>query len=263
VNKLSTQINEFDFFTIRSLMDNLPPLVTIDANAPTRDAVAKMCTKDYSQLPVVEDNNCVGSVTLGSILRQLRKEDKKGNLGLGFMKWPVKRFVDKNPRFVSPDDGLLKHIEWMADKGFILVGSPSKLEAIITNYDMVCFFKHTTEPFLLLREIETALRYIVRQKLQSQELKKALASVKNEKGLTPSSLDELAFNDLRQLILANWTKLQDIFLDHNKTDKQLQEIRNLRNEIFHFRARLSASKLDQLKALRDNYVKLARSLAEK
>lgn len=243
-------------------MDDLPPLETIDAKAPIRDAVAKMCIKDYSQLPVVEDKKCVGSVTLDSILRQLRKEDKKGNLGLNFMNWPVKRFIAKNPRFVSPDDDLLKYVEWMADKGFVLIGDPSRLEAIVTNYDLVLFFKCTTEPFLLLREIETALRYVIRRKLQHQELKEALASVKTEDGSRPSNLDELTLNNLRQLILVNWTKLQDLLLDRKKTDKQLQAIRKLRNEIFHFRARLSASQLAQLKALRNNCVKLAKSLTK-
>lgn len=180
-----------------------------------------------------------------------------------FMNWSVKRFIDENSRFVSPDDDLLKHVEWMAEKGFVLIGAPSSLEAIVTNYDLVRFFKCTTEPFLLLREIETALRYVVRRKLQDQELKEALASIKTEDGSRPSDLDELTFNNLRQLVLANWTKLQDLFLDRDKTDKQLQTIGKLRNQIFHFRARLFVSQLAQLKALRDNSAKLAKSLTQK
>ena len=96
-------------------MEDVPPLETIDVKAPVREALAKMCAKNYSQLPVIQDKTCIGSVTLESIICQLRKEDLKGNLGLNFMNWPVKRFVEKNTRFVNPDDDILKHIEWMAE----------------------------------------------------------------------------------------------------------------------------------------------------
>jgi len=223
-----------------------------------------MCTKEYSQLPVIENNSCIGSVTLDSILRRLRSIDKKGKQGLNFMGWPVKRFIDENVRYASAHDDLIKHFEWMAEKGFVLVGVPSNPEAIITNYDLVYFLKRKTEPFLLLREIETCLRYIVRWKLQDEGLKEALASVRIIDGSQPSGLEELTLDNLRQLICtrANWEKLKDPFVDRNITNKRLETICKLRNQILHFRGRLLASHLAQLKMLRDHYVKLATNLTK-
>jgi len=36
---------------------------------------------------------------------------RKGNRGLDFMDWPVKRFIEKDARFVRHEDGILKHVE--------------------------------------------------------------------------------------------------------------------------------------------------------
>jgi len=238
-------------------MEDLPALETVDSKDTIRDAIVKMCTWDYSQLPVIQDGKCIGTVSLDSILRWLRILDKKGTLKTEFMDWHVERFVDKNPRFVSPDDDILKHTKWMADRGFVLIGTPSKLEGIITNYDLVLLFKSETEAFLLLREIETALRHVVSRKLKGVELKEALASVSKKDDLRPSDLNELTFNDLRQLIMTNWTRLQDLFPDRGKTDKQLEAIRNLRNQVFHFRTQLLTSHLARLEKMRDYCVKLA------
>jgi len=69
-------------------------LETIKADRPIREALGKMCAKRYSQLPVIQGKNCIGAVTLESILTLLTKEDAKGNVGLKFMDWPVRRFVD-------------------------------------------------------------------------------------------------------------------------------------------------------------------------
>lgn len=240
-------------------MGTLPPLETIEAGAPIRDAIRKMCIKDYSQLPVTKNKNCVGSVTSDSVLRRLRNADQKGyDID---MDWPVERFLDENPpRFVRSDDDLIRHVDWMASKGFVLIGSPQKLEAIVTNYDLVLFFKWKTEAFLLLREIETTIRYLIGQTLSDQELKEALASVKKEDGSTAASLTDLTFDNLRQLILANWTKFENLFKDRKQMDKQLQIVRNMRNEVFHFRKPIEPSRLHQLRRLRDNYIKLATGL---
>jgi len=253
-----------DRFTIGRLMEDLPPLETVSSTAPIREALGKMCSKEYSQLPVIEDNSCIGSITSDSILRQLQSICQKGKQGLGFMDWPVKAFVDKNVRYVSVDDDLVKHVEWMAENGFVLIGGPSKPEGIITNYDLVLFLKRKTEPFLLLREIETCLRYIVSRKLPEDKLKEALALIKTPYGSQPATLEELTLDNLRQLICtgANWEKLKEPFVDRNKTNKRLETICKLRNQILHFRGRLLASHLVQLKMLRDHYVKLATILSK-
>jgi len=260
---LNTQTKHFDHLIVRDLMEDVPPLETIDAEALVREALAKMCAKNYSQLPVIQNKICIGSITLESIVCRLRKRELKGNLGLNFMCWPVERFVDKNTRFVNPYDDILKHTEWMAEKGFVLVGSDQKLESIVTNFDLVGFFKNNVEVFLLLREVETSLRYMVSKCLEEDKLRAVLASLKREHGPSPSSINDLTLDELRQLVLVNWEEFRDSFLYRQRTDNQLQKIRDFRNRIFHFRTRITAPELTSIRKLRDNYINLANSLPDK
>ena len=91
-------------------MGALPALETIEAGAPIRDAIRKMCAKDYSQLPVTKDGNCIGSVTSDSILLRLRDADeKRGHIDMG---WPVEAFLDKKPpHYARSEDDLMSHVE--------------------------------------------------------------------------------------------------------------------------------------------------------
>lgn len=243
----------------RNLITTLPPLEVTEESAPIRKAISIMCSKNYSQLPVIKDNVCIGSITSDSILLQLKKADQKGyNVN---MDWPVKRFLDQNPpRFVKLDDDIINHVDWMANKSFVLIGSPQKLRGIVTNYDLVLFFKQKTEAFLLIGEIETAIRYVIVQTLSKQELGKALDALGKKDKIKINSLSDLTFDRLRQLILGQWTKLKVLFKNREQTDKQLQMIRNIRNEIFHFRKSIRASRLQDLRRLRDNYIKIALSI---
>jgi len=60
-------------------MGDLMPLETIGAKRPVKEALAKMCANKFSQLPVIQNNICIGSVTFESILCQRREEDLRGN----------------------------------------------------------------------------------------------------------------------------------------------------------------------------------------
>jgi hypothetical protein len=145
----------------------------------------------------------------------------------------------------------------LASNNFVFVGSPKQIEGIVTNYDLVLFFKKETEVFLLISEIESALRHIIDQLLTAEELCKSLESIKTEKGRTLKALSDLSFDHLRQIIFSHWKIFGSVFKNQEMTDKQLQNIRNLRNGIFHFRSSIGAAKLQDLRRLRDNYVKLA------
>jgi len=255
----SAAATHFDHFTVGDLTEDLPPLETIKANQPIREALRKMCAKKYSQLPVIQGKNCIGAVTLESILTLLTKEDAKGNVGLNFMSWPVRRFVDYHARLANPEEDLLKHVEVMAEKGFVIIGFRSTCKSLVTNYDLVHFFKEKTEIFLLLREIETCLRFIVGESLSKRELAQALHSIKTDDGSAPSCINDLTFDELRQLICGNWKSLKNCFLERKKIDEQLIKIRDLRNRVFHYRDHVTTSEFAYIKRIRDNCIRLAYS----
>jgi len=79
----------------------------------------------------------------------------------------------------------------------------------------------------------------------------------------PSSIDDLSFDELRQLICRNWRALKNYFLEKERIDKQLVKIRDLRNRVFHFRDPVTTSEFAFLKRIRDNYLRLAYSITRK
>ena len=257
------EAKHFYHFTVGDLIDGLPSLETVRADQPIREALRKMCTKKYSQLPVIHGSNCIGAVTLESILTLLTREDAKENAGLSFMDLPVQRFVDNRVEPAQIEDDLLKHVEVMAEQGYVIVKSGSRLKSLVTNYDLVHFFREETEIFLMLREVETCLRFIVHTSLSKRKLMRALHSIKRKDGPPPSRINDLSFDELRQLICRNWKPLKDNFSEKEKTDKLLAKVRDLRNRIFHFRDQITKGDFGFIKKVRDNCIKLAHSRTRK
>jgi CBS domain-containing protein len=254
---------DYDRFNFHNMIGDLPFPETVDSMTPIRDVFEIMLDRNYSQMPVLEKGKWIGTVTLLSVLRKLKNEGDRKSLNERFMDFPAKAFIDENSKFVNPNEDILGYVDWMAQNDFVIVGSHSKLLAIFTNYNMVHFFKRKTEAFLLLREIETILRYLVSQKFQDKELKQALELVKTEDNSKIGSIDELTLNDLRQFILTHWGELEDLFLDRERINEQLKKICRLRNQILHFRGQVMVSNLCQLQMFRDSYLKLATSVARK
>jgi len=252
---------EYDRFNFHSMIGDLPFPETVDSMTPITDVLGIMLDKNYSQIPVVEKGKWIGTVTLFSVLRKLKSEGDGKSLNERFMDFPAKAFVDENSKFVNPNEDILEYVDWMAKNDFVIAGSHSKLLALFTNYDMVHFFKRKTEAFLLLREIETILRYLVSQRLKDKELKQALEHFKTQNNSKIGSIDELTLNDLRQFILMHWGELECLFLDRERINGQLEKICTLRNHVLHFRGQMMASNLCQLQMFRDSYLKLATSVA--
>jgi predicted transcriptional regulator len=263
---------QFDRFTLDYLTRFTPPLETINAKTRISDAIDIMCSKNYSQLPIMQTNSdgsesCVGVVTVLSFLQILKQQLEKENDGVSkIMEWPVVRFkVTDEPTFAQSSDEILEYVDVMAKEDFVLVGSRQKCNSIITNSDVVSFFKNNTEVFLLLREIETSLRYVISKCLGEDKLKGVLDSVRltrrdrNDK--TPlGSVDDLSQDELRQIVLGNWDEFDRCFKDKDKIDVQLQYVRDLRNTVFHFRSKITVSELTHIKKLRDNFTKIADSM---
>jgi CBS domain-containing protein len=253
---------DYDRFNFGSIIRDLPSPERVDSMTPISDVFNMMLDKNYSQVLVVEKGKWIGTVTLFSVLRKLKSEGDGKTLNGRFMDFPAKAFVDENSKFVKTDEDILEYADWMAKNDFVIVGSQSNLLAIFTNYDMVHFLKRKSEAFLLLREIETVLRYLVSQKINDEDLKQALERFKTEDKSNIISIDELTLNDLRQFILMHWRELESLFLDCERINVQLETICRLRNQILHFRGQVMASSLCQLQMFRDSYLKLTSSVAK-
>lgn len=239
---------------------HIPSVEPVDSACLARLALKRMLATKCSQLPVLENGICLGVVSSESILRRLGQEAAKGNHAKGLMKWPVTRFIDEHspPLYIDPDEELTDFAEKVEERGFALIGNPKKLESIVTSHHLVDFFMRKTEVFLVLREIETAIRYLIRQKIRDEALGDVLASIHSKDGREqPTELEELSFDELRNLIIERWKDFKDIFADRERTDDDLTRIRDIRNAVFHFRIHLFPTQLTQLRNYRNYYLMLA------
>jgi CBS domain-containing protein len=247
-----------EFLRIDSLLARKPSPIHVRPDDSLRDAIQLMKQYEYSQLPVVDDSGrSAGLVTCESVARKLLEIGSKDLLA-----FPVKSCCIE-PRYVKRDDDLFKHLDLMADDAAVLVGSPNSVEGIITNYDILKLFRRVGEPFLMLRDIEVSLRSLVERQFPSEQerdqvisdLLKSIDDTSNWR----AGVQSLTVEQLRLLVLSNWERFRDIFRDERaNVGKMLQDIRDIRNKICHFRGPLSSDELDQLKQRRDWILRYAR-----
>ena len=83
--------------------------------------------------------------------------------------------------------------------------------------DALRYFYRLTSAFLLLQEIERAIRILLRQAFSDNELAVAIERSRQprppESASVPSTVEDLSFGDYVQLIgcRENWIHLQDVF----------------------------------------------------
>ncbi len=140
---------------------NRTPLSVVP-DAPLEEAVTKMLTHDYSQLPIMQGEREVrGAVSWRSIASRLAT-GKAGNC--------ARDFADK-VEVIDATSSLLEAVSLVVQHQYVLVrGSDKRIVGIVTSSDLSAQFQALTEPFLLLSEIENDLRRIIQAKYEQPEL---------------------------------------------------------------------------------------------
>lgn len=246
------------FHRINRIIPEDQNLLTLEPNELVRNAIARMRRSGYSQIPVVCENQVLGvfsyrsfslgvaNLTLDSIQRQ---KCAPGDL-------TVDEFVEpfKFARVTAEMQEVFSAME--IDNG-ILIGSSEKLQGILTPMDFLHYLYKVASPFVLISEIELALRALVRLAVNSSELeacaRRALKHVYEENRI-PTKLENMTFDNYCSIIgyAETWSKFEP-FLGNNRirTFAKMKEIGELRNVIFHFKRSISVDELDILGGHRD------------
>lgn len=200
--------------------------ITVTRDAELVEATTLMMLHNYSQLPVLSNpKTIVGFISWGTIGSKLSN---------GVRSDKISDYYSKDIAIIDYEKPLLEAIRIIIDKEFAVVQKSDKtISGIVTIADISEQFLTLTEPFLLLEQIENHIRQILDGKFLLDELIEFCKIGDQEREL--EHIDDLTFGDYIRIIEKpeHWEKL-NLSLDRSHFIKQLEKVRNIRNDIMHF-----------------------------
>ena len=200
--------------------------LTINNDAPLKDAISKMLLNNYSQLPVISGpKNCIGYISWETIGQKL----VCGEVDLEAM---VKDYVNQEIAVIKDDTPLLKAIKQIYEHDFaVVVNNARDICGLVTTYDISSTFLEITEPFLLLEQIETKIRQLLGGKILLEHIQELC----KDEDRRVQWIDDLTFGEYLEILKRPeyWEKLQ-LKVTKNILIEQLDNVRKIRNRIMHF-----------------------------
>lgn len=237
----------------------------VEPSMSVADALSLMAPKRYSQVPVIADGRVRGVFSLWSLTYQLLAAPDLSPLDLA-----VEDVMESIPS-VTVDDPLDLVLEHLNLHDAVLVGSPHGLQAIATATDVLSYFYRVARPYILLQEIELGLRNVINMCVTEAELQQCIdrALARQYEGRNkkpPTRLGDMTFEDYRSIIASreNWEFFCGA-LGRNRelVSSKLEQVRRIRNDIFHFRDPVSVIDHETLAATRYWLFDKARSMRER
>jgi CBS domain-containing protein len=199
--------------------------VSVKPDTTIAEAITLMLLRDFSQLPVMQTDVTVkGMISWQSL---------GARIALGTKCDKVAECMDKAVER-SSEDSLFAVIPDIVENQYILVrNKENKISGIITTSDLSVQFGQLAEPFLLLSEIEQHIRRILQKRFSLEDLKQAKDPEDTERVIL--SANDLSFGEYIRLLEEpdRWAKL-GVKIDRKIFVSQLQDIRNIRNDVMHF-----------------------------
>jgi CBS domain-containing protein len=215
-------------------------------------ALRHMVGHRLTALPVVENNHLRGVFSVWALLLHLETA-------------PTVKLSDlqvydlmESTAPVTVEDHIQGVLSRLERNEVIVLNSPHGLQGIVTPARMLAYFSRLTRPYVLLREIEFALRAILTGCL-SDGLPAAAAAALTTKYTrqgrsTPERLQEMEFSDYGNIITNEqlWPRFRGVMGNNRKLVlSRFSALAKLRNSVFHFRDDLSLSEFDRLARDRD------------
>jgi CBS domain-containing protein len=241
------------FHMVESLIPARQRVLTVAPDTSVGEAIGKMKEQNFSQLPVVSGNAVLGVFSYRSLAHTLLQ---LGPIDTDFSTLPVDEFMEVFT-FVQPIDKWESILEILNRADAVLVGNRNNLRGILTSMDVLTYLHRLANPFVMLAEIELSLRQIIEACVSTEELQACAINSLSAKYAVeemPASPSAMTFNDYVQVIGdgRNWPHFQPAFGSggwmRRQTVSRLTEVRDLRNDTFHFKRQLGD----------DDYATLAR-----
>ncbi|XVQ86495.1 CBS domain-containing protein [Microbispora siamensis] len=219
-----TDESELSFPHAALLVRDIPSanreVVSVPPDATLAQARAMMMSHGYSQLPVITD----GGVLIGTV-----SWERIGHIQVSMPNAELADVIDPHPNIVKLNEELLKKIPTIYDAGFVLVRNHEEdICGIVTTADLTEQFRLLAEPFFLVGEIERRLRRCIERVFSPADLQCVGKSI--------TSVNNMTFGQYVRFLRTDgiWPRL-GWQIDCKLFTEQLDHIRQVRNEIMHFR----------------------------
>lgn len=244
-------------FLVEHLIEGKPLPVTAQQDDPIANVLSRMLENDFSQLPVVDGEIPLGMVTYEGILRGVR------NFKTDVDQLYVRDVMESAP-ILHHEDDLFDLLELLKLKNAVLIEDMrGHLIGIVTSYDSTEYFRDRAEHLMRVEDIETTIKEIIlvaytidSDEIDQAKLSEAVAKVdfrENKQGKR-KSYEELSLGQYISLLLAKntWSSFEPIFeISRDSVRHILEDIRDIRNDLAHFRSELLPEQIDQLRFCAD------------
>lgn len=245
------------FHRLNSVVPDDQQLVTVPHNMKATEAIRIMRDRGFSQLPVVMGRTVLGVFSYRSFAQAVLNFGGSGSSTDDLL---VEECVE-DPKYAPLHEDFKPWFGELDRTGYVILGSPDRPQAIVTPMDLLQYLYNVSYPFVLLGEIENALRTLIRRCISEEELK----DLASRHRLRHSALEKMGFTEYVTLITeeANWPKFQQVFGGRRtRVQATLDAIRLLRNDVFHFKRELTDSDRNDLERHRNWVLRRARAADE-
>lgn len=265
---LSPQKLSAYFHVINRIIPDTQEVLWVSPDTLARDAIQKMQRFGYSQLPVKQGEAVLGIFSYRAFAMEAAKiRDSKVDL----TSLTVEEFLDhERPVFARVNDDFRDYIDVLDSNDCLVVSGPDNLIAVLTPMDVLRYLHSVAGPFVLIGEIELTLRTLIQLATAAPGvLQSCIDQVLSDKykGRTlPTTLEGFSFDDYVSLLRdgRTWPHFQDAFGGtRERVRARLEPVRDLRNDVFHFRRELTIEDFNRLTDCRNWLLRCSRKVEAK
>lgn len=245
------------FHLIEQVLPEEQQLVCVPPETSIAEALKLMQKHGFNQLPVVEQGTgeIYGVFSYRSFAEAVMKLPAKVSEPLSLS---VEECLEKLA-FAQMGDELTLLMDEFEVTDAVLVGSRERLLGVVTSIDVLRYFYRVASPYILLREIELAVRELIRASVDADALRHCVdASLRRyyeESGReAPVTIEAMSSEDYVTLLRfrGTWDRFAGAFgRNQDVVVAKLSSIPGLRNDVFHFRKELTGEEYEILQECRE------------
>ena len=246
-------MSDSPFREVGSVFPGEVTIVSVTPQTRVGEALKLMLETRFSQLPVIENDEVLGVFSLWSLAHQLALAPD-----LVVKDLEVGELMEQLPKVTVKDSvhSILNHLD---RHDALLVHSPHGLQAILTPIDMLQYFYRIARPFILIQEIELALRHLIEACAPNDKLRECISrgvgkEFEKRGKPAPTTLNDMTFVHYQKIITCNdnWPMFEGLLGNNSQlVYAKLDRVREIRNTVFHFQTELSLLDHQHLATSRD------------